>query len=353
MSVKCAAIFPKVTRSLELEDNEGCVRKANWRPERRYMQGPGWKDFVDSHALEVDDVCVMEVVANKEKDFRVRVHVFRAHEMRKDEEVPVTPSGARTHSEAKGRISPGMSPLINHPGEKKRRRAEDKEGEKTPDEQKRRRADDKEGEKTPDEKKRRRAKDKEGEKTPDDKLRKVVGRSKNLLTRESPVSKRMSKRKPEPPAWLKDKAFSVEANGEPSKVAKPGPTKALKQSKKKQGTDDSGTLDASTPPSTMLGDGSGSTQEKSARKQKKLKVSSIDITERKKSTNDKIKSHKLYNVVRLLDRRKGLNGVVFLVELDGEVIQSHKKGKVKQDESGHWWVPYDHFTSDFISCYVD
>lgn len=319
MSVKCAAIFPKVTRALELEDNEGCVRKANWRPERRYMQGPGWKDFVDSHALEADDVCVMEVVVNKEEDFRVRVHVFRAHEMRKDEVVPETPSGARTRSEAKGGLSPGMSTLINHQDEKKRRHAEDKDGEQTPDE----------------------------------KLRKVVGRSKNLLTGEPPGSKRMSKRTPEPPAWLKDKAFSVEANGEPSKVAKPGPTKALKQSKKKQGTDDSETLDASTPASTTLGDGSGSTQEKSARKQKKLKVSSVDVTERRKSTNDKIKSQKLYNVVRLLDRRKGLNGVVFLVELDGEVIQSHKKGKVKQDESGHWWVPYDHFTSDFISCYVD
>lgn len=62
-----------------------------------------------------------------------------------------------------------------------------------------------------------------------------------------------------------------------------------------------------------------------------------------------------YKVAKMIDRRRSLGGVVFLVELSERVSipRNSRRLKAQQDEKGRWWVPHNHFSKDFTSCYIE
>lgn len=86
VSLKCAEMLPSEGAELSLLDSKGVARKASWNADRRVLQGPGWREFVDAHKLQLDDVFVLEVLESSEQRFVVLVHIFHAHEM---ENLPV------------------------------------------------------------------------------------------------------------------------------------------------------------------------------------------------------------------------------------------------------------------------
>ena len=55
LSVKCSEMLPSMPIELTLINTDGNARKASWKPDQCWMNGPAWEDFVDSHNLEVRD----------------------------------------------------------------------------------------------------------------------------------------------------------------------------------------------------------------------------------------------------------------------------------------------------------
>ncbi|KAG0625460.1 hypothetical protein M758_2G057300 [Ceratodon purpureus] len=81
VSLNCAELLPSENAEVTLLDSNGVSCKVNWNADKRHLQGPGWRDFVSSHNLQLHDVFVLEVPENSEQRFVVLVHIFHAHEM--------------------------------------------------------------------------------------------------------------------------------------------------------------------------------------------------------------------------------------------------------------------------------
>lgn len=314
----CADIFPKAASQIILVDADGYMRSANWRPLSRYMQGPGWRDFVVSHFLEEEDICVMEVVHRSSSLFKVQVHIFRIPQFMHTAQV----QGRSISVNANTLVETGhtqRTPSKQHNlSNQKRGRDVDKEDEgggakvvaRTYTESAETSAMNKflrAGEAS--------------DRVVKNKNKKLIDNCRGLLP--EPVERTRSARK-----------LTL-------KVGRTGMKRAVSQRR-------SPLISTKRPIPTGLVPVKNTNKQKPERN--RVVKSKNEPT--KSSTGPKWNSGKLHKVVRLLDRRKGLTGAVFLVELEG-ALKVSKKGKVKQDESGNWWVPYDQFTSDFLSCYIN
>jgi hypothetical protein len=412
VSLKCAEMLPSEAAELTLLDSEGVSRKASWNADRRFLQGPGWREFVDAHKLQLNDVFVLEVLESSEQRFVVLVHIFHAHEM---ENLPVpavtryvqaspatgyvqaTPAGAKTRSST---MLHGFSPL----SPTRRKKAPPDADEAVRAVLPRSRA-------SPDH---ARAATRELPKPATTRKPRIPspstpGRVRAAAVTPSPPNKRMKvvpapnahkavvrtelPRSP-PVASTADAARVLPGSSimtrprrqssSPLKPATPSlasvPTTASLASVRKADTGDD------EPPRDVVHESvrvavkvehaklGGRTKQKAVRERAKLytpherrkdepkasKVTvqqlqqrSTDGSEKQVRTQNSRKVH--YSVAKLLDRRKSVQGdVLFLVELEEPVSRRsiHKRMKAKQDAQGRWWVPHHHFTQDFNSCFL-
>ncbi|KAG0586829.1 hypothetical protein KC19_2G120800 [Ceratodon purpureus] len=211
VSLNCAELLPSENAEVTLLDSNGVSCKVHWNADKRHFQGPGWRDFVSSHNLQLHDVFVLEVPENSEQRFVVLVHIFHAHEM---ENLPL-------------QRSRGVSSYVKA---------------------------------------------------------RLGGRAKQKAVRE------------------RHSLYSPHVRK----------------------------------------------KEESMQQQQQQ----CDGLEKRVRTQN---SREVYPIAKMLDRRKGPQGVLFLVELGKPVSQTiiHKRMKCKQDGKGRWWVPHDHFTKDFTSCFIE
>lgn len=285
VTVKCAGLLPTKPAELSLVDTDGYVRKANWRPGKRYMLGAGWKDFVETHNVQESDVCVLELIDRSQVNCKLLVHVFRAREMEREHEQSIPAPGAtpvieaspraRTHAEGKrgraanGLLLPGLLPSTR-------------------------------------------------------KRRKSIAKSLNNEVVEI--------------------GLPVPSTSPDDEVAEPGLT--FERGKP--------TKQGSATKRVRRHSMSTHTQIKKVAKDETRSSPRGAVVEKQQDllATPSQKSHKHYTVKNLIDRRRGLQGVLFLVELKETVILqggSKKKPKMSatQDGRGRWWVPHHHFNHDF------
>lgn len=369
LSVKCSEMLPSVPTELTLMDMEGKARRANWRPDQRYMDGPGWKDFVDSHNLQINDACVMEVINSSEQNFVVKVHILHAHEMERSPEpqaaipAPVPPAlaaGAPKTLEVAKTLEAAKPPAVPVPvGLGTKTRSSNLLHGVSPRTSKRTRTP------TP-----TRNLEQQPE-IPRPSATTADDQALIELTRPSPVKRprRRSSSSPSTPRPRRDSAPPTREEPQQQQANKPARVVKQKVERRQHTLYVPHVVQKKAKPEVVgvaAKGGGGASSQSASLVQLRNSGNNTDEANVSVGVNPKPKpktkqvrtrnSQKLhYKVAKVLDRRKSLQGSSFLVELREKVSPEsiHKRMKARQDSNGRWWVPQNHFNQSLSSCYIE
>lgn len=294
--------FPKTDAAVTLVDIAGKTWSALWHKQRKYINGAGWKDFALAHHLKEGDVCVLEVVQRAASQLKLLVHIFPVVEVC-DHVSNGKADGRTIGPSANGGVSTRLRTTLVEPTN-------------SPS------AFSSEGEVHKEFHGKQNTKIVRNEECDTGKKRKKLETSvaTTLIKKECGTGKK--RKMPAIPVTTVKSCQAVNSakkkkQGYLIKRNKSFPTKGMKQ----------------------------------RRNRRVISTSHIAPTAVKSEAIQN--AGNLYHIVRLIDRRIGRNGVLYLVEIEGAVRQGSNKGSAEQDKDGNWWVPSNHFTSDFVSCFID